>query len=179
MPTQECGLTVDMSRTDASHANYGTRRELWNANVGLAYGCTLQQVRRTSDVTSPTGAPTSTPTYAPGTPMWIDHTSPDVAAAARFYDQLFGWTSEDLGEEAGHYTMFRSNGKMVAATTPPMNPGTPSVWSTYIATNDAAATARKVTEAGGQVLMPPFQVMDSGTMAVFTDPTGAVFCVWQ
>jgi uncharacterized protein len=121
----------------------------------------------------------ATPTYAPGTPMWVDHTSPDVQASARFYNQLFGWQAEDMGEEAGHYTMFRSNGKMVAATTPPMQPGSPSVWSTYIATADAAATAKKVADAGGQTLVPPFAVMDAGTMAVFMDPTGAVFCVWQ
>ena len=34
-------------------------------------------------------------------------------------------------------------------------------------------------EAGGRVLSEPFDVMDSGRMAVFTDPEGAVFAVWQ
>jgi predicted enzyme related to lactoylglutathione lyase len=111
--------------------------------------------------------------------MWVDHTSPDVAAAARFYEAIFGWTSQDMGEEAGHYTLFFSNGKMVAATTPPMNPNMPPVWSTYIATANAAETAGKVSEAGGQVMVPPFAVMDQGTMAVCADPTGAVFCLWQ
>lgn len=120
-----------------------------------------------------------TPTYAPGTPSWVDHTSPDVQASARFYGQLFGWQAEDMGEEAGHYTIFRSNGKQVAATTPPMQPGTPSVWSTYVATANAAETAKKVSDAGGQVMVAPFQVMDQGSMAVFVDPAGAVFCVWQ
>ena len=130
-------------------------------------------------MTSPSGAPSATPTYAPGTPLWIDHTSPDVVAAARFYGQLFGWEAEDQGEEAGHYTMFRHKGKMVAATTPPMSPGSPSVWSTYVATNNVEETAKKVSDAGGQVMVPPFQVMDAGSMAVFVDPAGAVFCAWQ
>jgi uncharacterized protein len=119
------------------------------------------------------------PTYTPGTPMWIDHTSKDVQASARFYSQLFGWQAQDLGEEAGHYTMFTLNGKMVAATTPPMSPDTPPSWSTYIATDNAAETAQKVKAAGGQVLVEPFAVMDQGTMGVFMDPTGAVFCAWQ
>ena len=126
-----------------------------------------------------TSGATATPTYAPGTPMWVDHTSPDVAAAARFYGQLFGWQSQDMGEEAGHYTIFRSNGKMVAATSMPMQPGIPPVWSTYIATANAEETAKKVADAGGQTMMAPFQVMDQGTMGVFADPTGAVFCIWQ
>jgi uncharacterized protein len=121
----------------------------------------------------------ATPTYAPGTPMWVDHTSKDVQASAKFYGELFGWQATDLGEEAGHYTMFTLNGKQVAATTPPMSPDTPPSWSTYIATENAAATAEKVKAAGGQVLVEPFAVMDQGTMGVFMDPTGAVFCVWQ
>lgn len=120
-----------------------------------------------------------TPNYAPGTPDWVDHTSPDVQASARFYSDLFGWQAQDLGEQAGHYTMFSYNGKMVAATTPPMMQGTPPVWSTYIATDSAEDSARKVAAAGGQTLVAPMQVMDSGSMAVFVDPTGAVFCVWQ
>lgn len=123
--------------------------------------------------------PVETPTYAPGTPMWVDLTSPDVAASAKFYGQLFGWTSQDMGEEAGHYTMFFKDAKQVAAVTPPMNPGTPPSWSTYIATANAEDTAKKVTEAGGKVLMAPMAVMDQGSMAVFQDPTGAVFAVWQ
>ena len=32
---------------------------------------------------------------------------------------------------------------------------------------------------GGMVLSEPFDVMDAGRMAVFSNPEGAVFCVWQ
>jgi predicted enzyme related to lactoylglutathione lyase len=109
----------------------------------------------------------------------VDHTSPDVQASARFYDSLFGWQSQDLGEEAGHYTMFTSNGKNVAATTPPMAPGTPPAWSTYISTANIEDTAKKVDANGGKTLVAPMQVMDQGSMGVFQDPTGAVFAAWQ
>jgi len=121
----------------------------------------------------------TTPTYAPGTPLWVDISSPDVKASADFYSQLFGWHAEDLGEQMGHYTMFSQDGKTVAAATPLMSPQQPTVWTTYISTTSADETAKKVTEAGGQVLSPPMQVMDQGTMAVFADPTGAAFAVWQ
>jgi predicted enzyme related to lactoylglutathione lyase len=120
-----------------------------------------------------------TPTYAPGTPMWVDHTSGDLQASVRFYSDLFGWQAQDMGEEAGHYTMYTSNGKVVAADTPPMSPGTPPSWSTYISTANAEETARKVDAAGGKTLVAPMQVMDQGSMGVFMDPTGAVFAVWQ
>ena len=118
-------------------------------------------------------------TRAPGTPIWVDLTSPDVAASASFYGQLFGWTAQDLGEEAGHYHMFKLGDKVVAAVSPPMNPGTPPAWTTYIATDSAADVAQKVAAGGGQVIMAPFDVMDQGTMGVFVDPSGGAFAVWQ
>jgi predicted enzyme related to lactoylglutathione lyase len=122
----------------------------------------------------------ATPNYPPGTPMWVDHASRDVQAAARFYGQLFGWQAQDMGEQMGHYTMFTYNGKTVAAATPQMSPdASGSWWSTYIATANAEETARKVAEAGGQTIMAPMAVMDQGTFAVFMDPTGAYFGVWQ
>jgi predicted enzyme related to lactoylglutathione lyase len=121
----------------------------------------------------------TTPTYAPGTPMWIDLGTPDLAASTRFYTQLFGWQAEDTGEQTGHYTMFRQGGKVVAAVGPLMSPGQPTAWTTYISTANTEETAKKVTDAGGQVLSPPMQVMEEGSMAVFQDPTGAAFAVWQ
>lgn len=119
------------------------------------------------------------PNYPPGTPMWVDMSATDLPAAVRFYSELFGWQAEDLGEEAGHYTMMRKDGKMAAAIGPQMNPQAPAMWTTYVHSPDAKATAQKVKDAGGQVVMEPFEVMQAGHMAGFMDPTGAFICVWQ
>jgi uncharacterized protein len=54
-----------------------------------------------------------------------------------------------------------------------------AMWNTYVAVADADASAAKVTEAGGTVFMPPFDVMDAGRMAVVADPEGAMFGLWQ
>ncbi len=80
--------------------------------------------------------------YAPGTPSWADIGVPDIGAAAcAFYSALFGWETEDLGEEAGHYTMCLLRGKPVAAIGPAENPGPPA-WATYITVADVDATAQ-------------------------------------
>jgi uncharacterized protein len=121
----------------------------------------------------------ATQKFAPGTPIWIDLGTPDVAASVAFYGQLFGWQARDLGEQMGHYTILSQGGKEVAAVTPLMSPQQPTAWTTYVSTTDAEETARKVTAAGGQVLSAPLVVMDQGTMAVFADPGGAMFAVWQ
>ena len=118
--------------------------------------------------------------YAPGTPCWVDVTSPDLKGSVAFYTALFGWTAEeDPRPEAGGYTMFSKDGKLVAAGSPPQQEGMPSFWSTYLASDDVDATAGKIREAGGALLMEPFDVFDAGRMAVATDPTGAAFGVWQ
>jgi len=116
--------------------------------------------------------------YQPGTPSWVDIGVPDMDAAVAFYGALFGWEFTEGAEETGGYRQALLNGKSVAGFGPKMDPG-PPFWATYIATDDADAVAAKVTDAGGQVVVPPMDVMDFGRMAVFTDDTGAFFSVWQ
>lgn len=118
--------------------------------------------------------------YATGTPCWVDVTSPDLDATTAFYSGLFGWEAEqDPRPESGGYTMFSLGGKYVAAASPPPQEGIPAHWSTYIASDDVDGTASKVREAGGTVLMDPFDVLDAGRMTLAQDPTGAIFGVWQ
>ena len=116
--------------------------------------------------------------HAPGTPSWVDIGVPDIGAAASFYTGLFGWETEDMGEEAGHYTMCKLRGKAVAAIGPAMNPGPPA-WTTYITVASVDETAQKITDAGGTIVAPPMDVMEAGRMAVAQDPTGAYFSIWQ
>jgi predicted enzyme related to lactoylglutathione lyase len=120
--------------------------------------------------------------YIAGVPCWIDTSQPDPEAAAAFYGGLFGWDLEDVmpPDSPGKYFIARLRGGDVAAVgsqpegAPPM-----AVWNTYVWVDSADETAAKVRTAGGQVLTEPFDVMDAGRMAVFSDPEGAVFCVWQ
>ncbi|MFB4279800.1 MULTISPECIES: VOC family protein [unclassified Nonomuraea] len=131
--------------------------------------------------------------YAPGSPSWFDLGSPDVAASVTFYTRLFGWTATEVSEpEAGGYTTFHHDGKLVAAVayhqidTPyhrPYGPdgqhGMPAIWTVYFTTDDADALTERVTLAGGEIIMTPMEVMGLGRMAVYADPAQAAFAVWQ
>jgi predicted enzyme related to lactoylglutathione lyase len=119
-------------------------------------------------------------TYANGTPDWVDIGSPDMDATAAFYGGLFGWTTTEPGpvEETGGYRMFLKDGKMVAGLGPAQE-GMPTVWTTYVAADDAEATTELVKANGGMVFVEPMDVMDAGRMAIFADPAGAMFGVWQ
>jgi hypothetical protein len=120
------------------------------------------------------------PDYAPGTPSWVELSTPDPDASAAFYRDVLGWSAtEPGGAETGGYRMFQSDGKAVAGLMGHMQEGQPTVWATYVSVADADDTAQKVTAAGGSVMVAPMDVTDLGRMAVFADPTGAVFGVWQ
>jgi predicted enzyme related to lactoylglutathione lyase len=118
--------------------------------------------------------------YAPGTPSWVDLTTPDLEASLRFYGALFGWEFEDAGEEAGHYHQVLLRGKRVAGVgpNPPGSPPT-TFWSTYFAGSDVDAHAKAITDSGGTVSFGPTDVMDQGRMLVGQDPAGAMFGVWE
>lgn len=114
-----------------------------------------------------------------GTPCWIDYSAADLAGAQAFYTALLGWEYDEASEEFAGYQMCRSSGRLAAGIMPRMDPAEPPMWTTYIATDDADATAAAVPAAGGTVLAPPMDVGDAGRMAVFADPQGHVFGVWQ
>jgi predicted enzyme related to lactoylglutathione lyase len=120
--------------------------------------------------------------YLPGVPCWVDTSQPDPEAATAFYGGLFGWEFEDLmpPDSPGKYFVARLRGGDVAAVgsqpegAPPM-----AMWNTYVWVDSADEAASKVQDAGGRIVMEPFDVLDAGRMAVLADPEGAVFCVWQ
>jgi predicted enzyme related to lactoylglutathione lyase len=114
-----------------------------------------------------------------GTPCWVDVAVDDVDKARAFYSALFGWEIEPGAEEFGGYANCRRDGHLVAGLTPKMSADQPSVWTTYLATDDIDATMAKVREAGGQVVAEPMDVADLGRMAVAVDPGGAFVGFWQ
>ncbi|MDC0769819.1 VOC family protein [Streptomyces sp. HD] len=115
-----------------------------------------------------------------GTPCWADAMFSDVEAAKSFYGDVVGWTFGEASSEFGNYTQAYANGKAAAAVVPPM-PGQEgmSQWCLYFASADVAATAGRIRENGGEILMEPMAVGDFGSMCLARDPGGVVFGLWQ
>jgi uncharacterized protein len=120
--------------------------------------------------------------YIPGVPCWVDASEPEPEAVLDFYRGLFGWEFENAlpPDSPGEYFIGRIRGGDAAAVgsvpegAPPI-----AMWNTYIWVESADESVAKARDAGGTVLTEPFDVMDSGRMAVFADPEGAAICVWQ
>lgn len=119
-----------------------------------------------------------------GVPSWVDLTTTDAEAAKNFYGKLFGWEWEasDM-PQGGTYWTATLGGRRTAglsAQQPAMaNQGIPSTWNTYINVDSVDDTTAKAVAAGGEVIMPPVDIGDTGRMSVVKDPAGAAIGMWQ
>ena len=104
---------------------------------------------------------------------WADLSTHGGAAAVDFYSQLMGWQPETQDSGFGtSYTMFRQDGHAIAGLawlTREMSE-IPSSWNNYVCVDDVDALMPTVTEGGGQIIQPPFDVPDGARIAVILDP---------
>ena len=116
--------------------------------------------------------------YEPGTFSWVDLSTPDAEGAKAFYGGLFGWEfRDDEIPGGGLYTMCLNGDDEVAAIV--QQEEQPAHWNNYVSVASADETAAKAKQLNATVIEEPFDVMDSGRMAVLADPGGAMLCVWE
>ena len=116
--------------------------------------------------------------YEPGAFCWVDLSTSDADGAKTFYGGLLGWGFEDDEIPGGGlYTMCHVGGDAVAAIV--QQDEQLGHWNSYVSVVSADEAAAKAKQLGAKVFEEPFDVMEAGRMAVFADPSGAVFCVWQ
>jgi predicted enzyme related to lactoylglutathione lyase len=120
--------------------------------------------------------------YEEGVFCWVDLSTHDMAAAGRWYSELFGWEISPSGGDMP-YSMATLGGKMVAGigemSDEMKKMGHPPTWNNYAWTEDCAKAETMARELGGEVLVPTMQVGEFGSMAFIKDSTGAVFGLWQ
>ena len=121
---------------------------------------------------------TQTTPRAHGAFTWMDLATPDLDAARKFYQHLFGWDFADLGAEFGHYHYALAQGHVAAGIgQPPPDAQVPPAWTVFLASTEGDVD--RVRALGGQVLTEPMTVGDAGKMTICVDPNGAVFGLWQ
>jgi predicted enzyme related to lactoylglutathione lyase len=115
---------------------------------------------------------------APGTLVWNELGSPDMDASARFYSELFGWTTSPMEGDMPYLVIAASDGHSNGGIRPPMPPGTPSSWLVYFAVENIDDAVARVTELGGAVLGEPTDI-GIAKIAVATDAQGGVFALYD
>jgi predicted enzyme related to lactoylglutathione lyase len=112
---------------------------------------------------------------------WADLSTPDVDAAKRFYEALFGWKIAASEGDASGYLHIQNGADFIGGVPPSQHrpPNVPAHWMLYIMVADCDANTAKAKELGGQVCMGPMTIEKVGRMSVITDPQGAAFANFQ
>ncbi|MCX4696548.1 VOC family protein [Streptomyces sp. NBC_01408] len=116
----------------------------------------------------------------PGTPCWVSLMVHGLGTTEDFYADLFGWEYEPGPEQLGPYVRALLAGHEVAGIGEmPPDRHLPVAWTTYLATDDADATAEAIRSCGGTVAVGPLDAGIAGRVAICSDPLGAIFGIWQ
>jgi predicted enzyme related to lactoylglutathione lyase len=110
----------------------------------------------------------------------VELTTTDLGKSKSFYQSLFQWQLNDVEVGPGRtYTMIGvgegTGGGMMQAPGPNM----PSAWLPYVLVDDIVATTEKAKSLGATVCLDVMEVMDTGSLSIISDPTGAMIGFWQ
>ncbi|WP_225826645.1 VOC family protein [Streptomyces naphthomycinicus] len=116
----------------------------------------------------------------PGTPCWASLMVHGLNAIEEFYGELFGWEFRPGPQQLGPYVRALLDGREVAGMGQlPPDHRLPVAWTPYLASDDVDRTADTVRLCGGTVAVGPLDAAEAGRMAIASDPSGAVFGIWQ
>lgn len=111
---------------------------------------------------------------APGRVVWTELLSNDPAKAASFYASVAGLEARTVERRGGQYTMLSGDGTDRAGILKSPSSEWSPVWLTYFGVTDPAAAADRAVSLGGKILLPVSADLREGSMAVVTDPSGAL-----
>jgi len=158
------GATVLVSARDVNLGRVAVIEDKEKAVLGLAR--------------SGIGDPDDTTTApGPGRVVWTELLANDPASASRFYQMVIGITEHTIERHGGPYTLLSERGTDRAGILKNPSDDAAPVWLTYFGVQDPVAAAARVEALGGKVILPPSPQLRDGTMAVVTDPTGALFAL--
>ena len=114
---------------------------------------------------------------------WVDLATTDAARAAAFYQRLFGWTAREQAANGGTFTRLEragcDAGSMYQLGRTQLEAGMGSHWTPYIRVENVDDAVRRAAEAGGKLMVRPFDVSGVARIALILDSTGAPVGLWQ
>ena len=111
--------------------------------------------------------------------VWNELLAVDDLRAADFYSKITGAQIKFIERRGGQYIVLRAQDRdragIMARPADDMDP----LWLTHFAVADPTAAAQRVAELGGEVLLAPSDELRESSLAVVTDPTGALLALHQ
>jgi predicted enzyme related to lactoylglutathione lyase len=121
----------------------------------------------------------ATTTPRAGKVIWNELLANDPNSAASFYASVVGYQARAIERRGGPYTLLSAQGSDRAGILRnPIDSWAP-IWLTSFGVPDAGAAAARAESLGGKILIPVSPEVRGGTMAVVSDPSGALLVLQQ
>jgi len=114
----------------------------------------------------------------PGQFSWNELLVNNPETTGAFYSKLFGWQTAPM-PGGMPYTIFKKDEMFVGGMMKLPMPNVPPHWLNYVTVEACDASAARITELGGTIVVPPFDIPNVGRIAVAQDPEGATFGIFQ
>ena len=105
--------------------------------------------------------------------------SEDPAKISEFYETVFDWQIREIPDL--NYRLVETGGKggINGGIMQPQKGPWPGKLAFYIDVDDLDAYAKKITQAGGKIVVDKMDVPGVGQLSLFEDPEGRVLGLWK
>jgi predicted enzyme related to lactoylglutathione lyase len=122
-----------------------------------------------------------------GTFCWLEHATPNIDGAKAFYKDILELSTKELpmpGDQPGNYTMWLADGDkeiggVHVLADDEQHKNVPPHWMPYIAVDGIDDVVARAKDLGARVTVEPFDIPNTGRMALLCDPTDANFALWS
>jgi predicted enzyme related to lactoylglutathione lyase len=117
----------------------------------------------------------------PSSLIWTELMTGDTTKAKAFYTSLFPWNSDDMpmATGGGNYTRFKRGENGAGGMMQVPHPSIPPHWMPYFGVENCDSISAKATSLGAETIMPTQEIPNMGRFAIFKDPQGAAFAIFQ
>jgi predicted enzyme related to lactoylglutathione lyase len=104
--------------------------------------------------------------------------SKDPSKVSDFYSKVFDWKIQPIPGMDYHFVDTQGGGINGGIMKPQDGPW-PGNMAFYIDVDDLASYRKRITEAGGKILVEEQEVPGMGWFSLFSDPDGRVLGIWK
>jgi uncharacterized protein len=105
--------------------------------------------------------------------------SEDPEKISDFYKNVFGWEIKHIPEMNYHLVDTGGKGGINGGIMKPQPGPWPGKLAFYIDVDDLDGYGRKITAAGGKIVVDKIEVPGAGQFSLFEDPDGRVLGMWK
>ena len=119
----------------------------------------------------------STSSHSHGKVVWYNLASPSPDISKNFYETVFGWTTEEYGENNKRIWIFRNNNKPVGLMAHYKSDKNTGEWIGSISVDNIYDVSAMAKSMNAKILNKPLEIKNQGTFSFIEDPQGANFAL--